>query len=151
MAKGFKPANGPHHERLLARGEVVPVEMHAPQVFRHVGSEDTYAIDDEGRIITGYLPLRLGRVPKYQVRETGLQRFAQDLEEAASRILSVLGSPLAVITAAHAGVNLGPARLLADAMTEDDDKRKALRLLDLYGPEKVAAWSRAVLEVGGEG
>lgn len=148
--KSFKPANGPHHERLLASGQVVSVEMHAPRVFRHVESGDTYAVDDDGRLITGYLPLRLGTVPRYQIRETGLQRFASDLEEAAGRILGVLGSPLAVITAAHVGVNLAPAKLLASALTEEDDKRKALRLLDLYGSEKVAAWSRAILELGGE-
>jgi len=145
---GFKPNSKKHHHQLLASGEVTPIEVAAPKVYRHLASGDTYGEDDDGRLITGYLPLQLGRVPRYQIKSSGLRRFASSLEGAASRILAILGTPLAAISAAHIGVNIAPARLVLEALSEDSDERKALRLLDLYGPERVSAWADAVLELG---
>lgn len=147
---GFKPQNRPHHERLLARGEVVPVTIERPQVWRHIASSDTYGEDADGRFVTGYLPLQLGRVPRYQARRTGLQRFGDSVEEAARTIVRLLASPWLVVTARHAGVDIGPARLIAEALSEEEDERKALRLIDLYGPRDIRAWARAILELGAQ-
>ena len=143
---GFKPRNTAHHDKLMASGEVIQIEPPKAEVFRHLASRDTYGRDRNGRFITGHLPLQLSEFPHFQINQSGFKRFAGDLEEAATKVLSALGSPIAGITAAALRINLQPAMLVLSALSEEDDRIKALRLVDLYGPDNVAAWARSIEE-----
>lgn len=136
-AKPFKPRNRAHHEALLASGEVRPVTIQAPKVFRHVASDDCYGqTETDGEFVTGYLALMLDEAPGYRLRKAG-PKFLRDLGRGARGILAVLSSPVAGVLAVKFGLNLGPARAITSALSQSGPAAQARALVDLWGSERL--------------
>ena len=134
---GFKPRDTSDHEARIADGRSTPVEVPAPQVWRDQASGDTYGMDDDGQLITGYLPLVLGEVARYQIKRDPVRDFFRQAARGAAGILSILNSPAVAAVAALTGVHLHRARTIAAALSQSTPALQARALVDAEGSERM--------------